>query len=120
MALSMTLTKDKNRLYVDFIDAYWVIDDLFYTTDTIHFSLKCYPNRESKEMNNHVLDNPSVDFGCGSRVVDSLIYSWNVNMDLRNIFSNGVIPAGKDAQYPAIYKWVKKHTGLPFRDVFES
>jgi len=42
-----------------------------------------------------------------------------VFMDLTNIFPDGSIPAGKDAQYTAIYNWIKEYTELPFEDVLE-
>ncbi len=121
MGLQMTLPKDKNHLYYEFKDAYWAIDNVIYSLGLIDFSLKCFPNRESKLMNNEILSNPSIGIGSSRlNTVDSSIYEWHVRMDLTEIFPDGSIPAGKDAQYTAIYNWIKEYTELPFVDVFEE
>lgn len=120
MGLQLTLAKDKNKMYYDFINAYWAIDNVYYTTDNVAFALKAYPNRESKQMDLHTLDNPSIGYGSGADTVDSSIYLWSVVANLDDVFSNGVIPQGRDAQYTAIYNWIKAYTRLPFTDVFES
>ena len=120
MGLRMDLPKDKNHMYTDFNGAYWAIDNVIYSLGMIDFSLHAYPSREAKLMNNEILDNPSIGYGSGRDTVDSILYEWHVMMDLTNIFPDGSIPAGKDAQYTAIYNWIKAYTGLPFEDVIEE
>lgn len=122
MALSMRLPKDKNQLYFDFEDAYWAIDNVFFTTDTVDFSLFAYPNREAKLMNYSILPEPSIGYGSpiGAGSVNSALYQWHVTNDIHLIFPDGSIPAGRDAQYTAIYNWIKEYTELPFEDVLEE
>lgn len=122
MGLSMTLPKDKNQMYFEFEDAYWAIDQLLYTTDLIDFRLVAYPTREAKLKNYTTLENPSIGYGTanGAGTVACGLYTWHVSMDLTIIFPDGVIPAGRDAQYTAIYNWIKEYTQLPFEDVFEE
>lgn len=119
MALQMTLAKDKNTMYFDFPNAYWVIEDLNYTTKAVVFRLNVYPNRESKLMQNHVLDNPTVGVGGAMNVVSSRLYTWQAVTEITNIFPNG-IPLSADEQKTAIYNWIKSYTGLPFIDVLEE
>lgn len=107
-------------MYFDFIDAYWAINDVVYTVDAIDFRLKAYPNREAKLMDKHILENPSIGYGSGSSVVSCSLYEWHVTMSITVIFPDGSIPAGRDAQYTAIYNWIKEYTQLPFEDVFED
>ncbi len=122
MGLSMTLAKDKNRMYHEFEDAYWAIDNVIYSFDQIDFQLMAFPSREAKLMNYSMLENPSIGYGSayGAGTVDSPLYLWHVRMELTNIFPDGSIPAGRDAQYTAIYNWIKAYTGLPFTDVLED
>jgi len=120
MGLQYTLRKDKNSMYYDFIDAYWAISNVVYGVDSISFRLKAYPTRESKLMDLQTLENPSIGYGSGGVVVDSSIYVWNVNMPITNVFPDGSIPAGKDAQYTAIYNWIKDYTKIPFDDILED
>lgn len=128
MGLSLTLPKEKNQLYYDFVDAYWALDQVIYTTDLIDFRLVAYPSREAKLKNYTTLENPSLGnnpgegFGSanGAGTVSCDLYTWHVTLPLSAIFTNGTIPTGKDAQYTAIYNWVKAYTKLPFTDVFET
>ena len=39
-----------------------------------------------------------IGYGSAQENVNSIIYEWHVFMDLTNIFPDGSIPAGKDAQ----------------------
>ena len=119
MALQMTLAKDKNTMYFDFPNAYWVIEDLNYTTTAVVFRLNVYPNRESKLMQNHVLENPSVGFGGAMNVVSSRLYTWQAVTEITNIFPSG-IPLSVNEQKTAIYEWIKSYTELPFIDVLEE
>ena len=128
MGLSLDLPKDKNQLYYDYINAYWAIDQVIYTTEIIDFRLVAYPTREAKLRNYSTLENPSISNSKGDRfgsangagTVSCDLYTWHVALPITEIFSDGVIPAGKDAQYTAIYNWIKEYTQLPFEDVFED
>ena len=122
MGLQLTLAKEHNHLYHDFIDAYWAISDVMYTTDQIAFRLYAYPSRDAKLMNYKELENPSIGIGgpMNGSQINSFLYIWNVQMALIHVFPDGSIPAGRDAQYTAIYNWIKEYTGLPFEDVLEN
>ena len=120
MGLRMTLPKDKNHMYYDFIDAYWAIENVIYSLGMIDFSLRAFPSREAKLMTNDILPDPSIGYGSAQENVNCILYEWHVFMELTNIFPDGSIPAGKTAQYTAIYNWVKEYTGLPFEDVLED
>ena len=122
MGLKMTLSKEKNRLYTDFIDAYWAISNVFFTYDTVDFSLFAYPSREAKLMNGSELEDPSIGWGgpTVANTVFSPLYQWHAVYPLTDIFPSGSIPSGRDAQYTAIYNWIKAYTQLPFEDVIET
>ena len=122
MGLKMTLTKEHNQLYNDFIDAYWAIDNVGYTPEQVIFTLYAYPSREAKLLNHNSLENPSIGYGSpvGAGTINCALYLWNVEMAITNIFPSGSIPAGRDAQYTAIYNWIKEYTQLPFEDVIEN
>ena len=122
MGLSMLLPKDKNRMYYDFEDAYWAIENVFFSYEQIDFTLTAYPNREAKLKNYSILPNPSIGFGSAVGVGDvgCQLYEWHVRMALTEIFPDGQVPAGKEAQYTAIYNWIKLYTKLPFLDVLED
>lgn len=119
MGLQMTLTKDKNKLYHDFQDAYWAITDLVYGVDAVSFMLKAFPTREAKLKDKAPQEDPSIGFGEGDPVVDSALYKWRAQFAITDIFPQG-IPIGRDAQYTAVYNWIKAYTGLPFTDVLEA
>ena len=120
MGLQLTLDKTKNLMYTTFEDAYWAIEDVSYTTDSIDFLLRAFPSREAKLMNLHILENPSIGYGSGDSSVCAYLYCWHVHMNLTEIFPDGSIPAGRDAQYTAIYNWIKEYTELPWTDVLED
>lgn len=120
MGLQLTLDKTKNKMFYTFTDAYWAINDVVYTPELVRFILNAYPNRESKLMDGHDLENPSIGYGSGISPVNSRLYTWSVIQPIENIFPNGEIPVGKDAQYTVIYNWIKGYTELPFIDVFED
>ena len=120
MGLQLTLDKTKNSMYTTFVDAYWAIHDVYYTTDMVTFTLEAYPSREAKLMEGQALEDPSIGFGAGDSPVYCRLYTWHVLEPISEIFPNGVIPVGKDAQYTAIYNWIKAYTQLPFVDVLEN
>lgn len=120
MGLLLPLSKTKNTMYYDFDQAYWAINDLMYSETACGFTLNAYPSREAKLMNNTILDNPTIGFGSsGTNVVDSILYTWNIQVAILEIFPSG-IPLNPDEQKTAIYNWIKDFTGLPFEDVLEE
>ena len=86
MGLRMTLPKDKNHMYYDFIDAYWAIENVIYSLGMIDFSLRAFPSREAKLMTNDILPDPSIGYGSAQENVNSILYEWHVFMELTNIF----------------------------------
>ena len=122
MGLQLTLPKTKNQMYFDFENAYWAIDNVLFSYEIIDFSLIAYPSREAKLHDRMILVDPSVGFGgpAGAGSVSCALYQWHVTMALTEIFPTGQVPAGRDAQYTALYNWIKAYTGLPFTDVLEA
>lgn len=120
MGLRLTLDKTKNHMFTTFKDAYWAIDKVVYTVDLASFSLKAYPSREAKLMEGQVLENPSIGIGSGDSLVNCCLYQWSVVTNITDIFPDGSIPAGRDAQYTAIYNWIKDYTKIPFDDILEN
>lgn len=119
MALSMTLQKENNHLYHEFVNAYWIVEDVAYNFDHVGFALKCYPSREASKKVNSDIPTPSLPIGgCVLGIYSPCIYSWQAEFKISDVFPNG-IPLGRDAQLTEIYRWVKDYTELPFEDVFE-
>ena len=121
MGLSMTLTKTQNHMYEDYLEAYWVITDIGYSTDMVSGNLVCYPSREcSKKNGTDVTDWQSISFGSPTFTTYKCdLWHWTFMERIEVIFPNG-IPLSVDAQKSAIYNWIKDYTKLPFKDVFEN
>lgn len=121
MGLQLTLPKEKNTLFYDFVNAYWALENVSYSADYLNFSLQVFPTREARLQNRMKIKSPSLGYGYAvGQVVDSLLYTWTERVPITDVFPSGSIPAGKDAQYTAIYTWIKAYTGLPFEDVLEE
>ena len=120
MGLKMTLVKEMNHMYTEFVDAYWCIEDVGYDTQSVVFTLYCYPSREVKLNHLHILENPSLGYGSAiSNVINGRLYLWEGQFSIEDIFPQG-IPLGKDEQLKVLYKFVKDYTQLPFKDVLED
>jgi len=120
MGLRMTLPKEKNGLYTDFIDAYWCVRNIAYSTDEVGGELLCFPSREASQMQGLQLDDPYLSVGGPSNDhVYAVIYSWQFLARITDIFPSG-IPLNADMQKTAIYNWIKAYTQMPFEDVFEE
>ena len=77
MGLQLTLAKENNRQYFDYVDAYWSVDDIGYTTQTVSFRLNCYPSREAKYKNLNQMPKPTLSIGSAfPNVYDTVLYSW--------------------------------------------
>lgn len=119
MGLQLTLEKANNRQYTDYVDAYWSVDDIAYTTQTVSFRLQCYPSREAKYKNLNQMPTSTLPIGSASPdIYDTVLYLWETYAMITDIFPNG-IPLDENEQKTAIYNWVKNFTGLPFVDVLE-
>ena len=120
MGLKLTITKEQNHLYTDFIDAYWAIEELSYDTDNCYFRLAAYPSREAKKMNLVPITDKSFPVGTSAQPVTStMIYRWEAIIAIKDIFSS-YLPLDSNVQKTMIYNFIKAHTGMPFIDVFEE
>ena len=76
MGLKLTIPKESNSFYVDFIDAYWYIRDIRYSMDTCVFELDAHPSREAKNLDLTEL----TPFGIGGSQhgtrYNSILHSW--------------------------------------------
>lgn len=122
MGLQMTLPLTANSIGTDFIDAYWVIQDLKYETQTeglfVVFWLNCYPSRESSKLTGYPVEglkigNPML------AVYNGKLYEYLGLVKADELFPSG-IPVSTDEQKTVIYNWIKETTDLPFEDVFEE
>ena len=119
MALQLTLSKENNFLYYDFIDAYWRIEDINYDTTMCNVTLVVYPNREARDKHKSMIQNYTISVGASLYVnYQTHLYLWNLTAPLASIFPNG-IPLNENEQKTAIYNYIKAYTGLPFVDIFE-
>ena len=119
MGLQLTIEKEKNQMYYDFIDAYWAIKEIRYTTEYLYSKLLCYPTRDASH---HQGEKVSASFNVGGPylpIVDSVLYQWEFATKIADVFPSG-IPLDENEQKTAIYNWVKTYTGLPFKDVLED
>ena len=120
MGLKLTLKKQDNALYNDFIDAYWKLTNINYTTSVVAFELKCFPTREASKMNLVPMPTPTLPIGGANMTVyETSLYIWQSYEAIKNIFPSG-IPLSENEQKTALYNWIKEYTGLPFEDVFEE
>ena len=120
MGLRLTLAKENNRLYYDFIDAYWSVDDLNYTPQAARFVLNCYPSREAKYKHNTDMDASTLPMGSAEPAIRfTILYSWETYVSITDIFPSG-IPLDENEQKTAVYNWVKAYTKMPFADVLED
>ena len=120
MGLQLTLAKENNRQYFDYVDAYWSVDDIGYTTQIVSFRLNCYPSREAKYKNLNQMPTSTLPIGSASPAVyDTVLYSWETYAMITDIFPSG-IPLDENEQKTAIYNWVKAYTKLSFKDVLED
>jgi hypothetical protein len=127
MGLKMTLSADNNHMHFDFVDAYWAVEDIMYSTTDMTFYLYAYPSRDAKlaylqpGVQQIVID-PETDGKLGgppSDVYNPRLYCWQGASAISDIFPDG-IPVDADAQKTAIYRFIKAYTLLPFEDVLEQ
>ena len=120
MGLKLTLNVQDSYVGTQFIDAYWKIDDLRYSTTDAWAHLVCYPTREASKLNNAPMPEPSLSIGAPVRGnYYTELYQWNAVAKIADVFPNG-IPLDENEQKTAMYNWIKEYTHLPFEDVFEN
>ena len=120
MGLKLTLNKNDNCLYADFVDAYWSVENIQYTTTYGYADLYCYPSREAKYKQGEVIK--EFTYGIGGATEPTYtpkLYHWAFTFNIASVFPSG-IPISEDEQMTAIYNWVKTYTGLAFEDVLEE
>lgn len=122
MGLKLTLPKTANGIGCDFIDAYWVIEDLRYEMQESGlfaiFWLNCYPTREAYELTGHSVGN----IGIGRPILavyNGKLYEFIGLERVERLFPDG-IPVSSDEQKTVLYNYIKSTSGLPFEDVFEE
>ena len=118
MGLKLTLEKENNQLYHTFVDAYWAVKEIRYTTEDMYAKLICYPSRESSHKQGEVVSSSLPVGGSYLPIVDSALYQWEFTAKIAEVFPDG-IPLDEDEQKTAIYEWVKAYTGMAFEDVME-
>lgn len=120
MGLKLTLSKNDNCIYADFIDAYWSVENIQYSTAYGYADLYCYPSREAKYKEGSAVNNLSFTFGGSIEpTFTPRLYHWGFTFNISSVFPSG-IPLSEDEQKTAIYNWVKTYTGLQFEDVLEE
>lgn len=119
MGLKLTLEKDMNHMYYDFVDAYWKLEDISYTTEHVSFALCAYPSREASKNKNGKVEYGLPFGGSAYQFYMPLLYKWNGAETISTVFPEG-IPLGANEQLTGIYNWVKRYTGIPFEDVLEE
>lgn len=122
MGLELTIPKEKNYMYADFLDAYWCIEEMFIDIENqeVKFTLNAYPSRWAKYKAKEGLK-PEDFIPFGSAVCDRPPYVWQANgyFPLTDVFPLGV-PLEKNKQMAAIYNTIKAYCSeVPFRDVLE-
>lgn len=123
MGLQHTLPKETNYLYMDIINAYWAISDMYVDIEhqVVTFTLSAYPSRDAKINAGEIKNKEYFSFGSAmNEWANPILYSWNGTFTLSQVFTNGAIPLGRDQQIEAIYNTIKAF--LPevgFEDVLE-
>lgn len=120
MGLKLTLDIENSYMAVKYVDAYWKLENIRYSTTEVGAELFCYPSRDASKLNLVPMPSPTLPIGAPIKnVYEPKLYRWNLLANIVEIFPDG-IPLDEDEQKTAIYKWIKKYTGLPFKDVIEN
>lgn len=124
MGLQLTVYKEDNALYADFVNAYWRIDNIVFSNANgvgyVSFELNTYPSRESANMNLHSITSNTFPVGGATAIAYSTkIRTWLATFKSADVFTEG-IPLTETAQKDVLYALVKSYTGLPFTDVLED
>lgn len=121
MGLKYSLNSDQNHIGIDFIDAYWVIEEIKYINNNAIGVLRCFPSREiSKKEGYRYTGWETIKIGGPAfQYVKACLWEWEFMFPVEEVFPYG-IPISEDEQKTAIYNWIKDYTKLPFEDVYEE
>ena len=121
MGLKYSLKSDQNHICLDFIDAYWVIEEIKYINNNAIGILRCFPSREiSKKEGCRYTGWETIKIGGPAfQYVKACLWEWEFMFPVEEVFPYG-IPISEDEQKTAIYNWIKDYTGIPFEDVYEE
>jgi len=120
MGLRLTLDLENSYIGIPFVDAYWKVENIRYSTTEVGAELFCYPSREASKLNLMPMPTPTLPIGAPTyNVYQPRLYRWNMLANITDVFPQG-IPLDEDEQITAIYNYIKAYTGLPFEDVFED
>lgn len=115
MALQMDLNRGSNHLYVDWIAAYWVIENIRVGNQdgiaTVAFDFCAYPSREAR-LANLTMVSSSLPFGGPARVaVEPVLYQWTAVFPATAVFGES-LPLTEAGQRAVLYPFVKSYLGL--------
>lgn len=125
MGLKLTIQKEDNYLYHDFVDAYWKIDEIVFSNldgeSYVSFVLNAYPSREASKMmlKNIEYTGDMTVGGTPSIAYNPRLWHWEASFKTMDVFPNG-IPITESEQKDVLYQLVKAYTNLPFVDVLEE
>lgn len=122
MAIQMNLLKEFNHMYTDFLNAYWVIENINIAyidkTSKINIQFCCYPSREAyKSIGTEI---QHLRFGGSIRQnYNTKLYEFYGIFLASEIFPDG-IPNTREAQLNVLYPFIKNYLNLTeSKDVFE-
>lgn len=125
MGLQLSVSKQDNAVYADFVDAYWKIEGIAFFNSNgdgfVSFELNTYPSREaSKKVLDSLVQTGNIPVGGAETIVyKPRIRQWQASFKTSEVFPNG-IPITESAQKDVLYQLVKSYTGLQFSDVLED
>lgn len=127
MGLLINIPKKSNRMYLDFPNAYWYLDNIrvIYDTDNnqrVLYDVKAYPSRDIKNIDGRYTA-PAYSFGYPTAsTVDSCLYTFTDNHVTVDIFPEG-LPADKSTIKKALYIHFKQYLDsleIAYVDVLEE
>lgn len=125
MGLKLTVNKEDNSLYADFIDAYWRVDNIVFSNANgesyVSFELNTYPSRESASMNLQPITTNTFPVGGATAIAyNTKIRTWLATFKTNEVFT-GSIPLSEAEQKDIIYPFIKAYTGITdWVDVLEE
>lgn len=131
MGLKLTIQKEDNYLYQDFIDAYWKIDEIIFSNadgeSYVSFTLNAYPSRDaSKKMLNSIEYSNVIPIGGTPRIAyEPRLWHWEACFKTLDVFEDG-IPTTEAEQKDVLYLFVKEYVytlsnkTVVFEDVLED
>lgn len=125
MGFKLTLKKENNNFYHNFVDAYWAIDGIALTTENgvfkVSCEIKCYPSREAKYKTGEAVE--TMTFGGSlSPMYNPLLYQFILLELATSVFGQDSIPTDTAQIKTAIYNYLKNNFTefATAEDVFEE